>query len=264
MPSQIGDLTHFLLAELIRLMSLRTLLISLILLLLTVPSWGEMEAADPVLRVYGPGGPHHVMRECAELYRQLHGVPVAVIRAMPNETLRRLREDGDIYYGGADNMLVDLVDRDPALIDLATMEELHPRRIGILVRKGNPLKIRCAEDLAAENVDLLVVKLERMGLFHPETETGFSNLGHLTFTGQQGVEAWREREHLDAWVTYKTWYQQVAEETEFVDLSHLPGGTRALPIALTSRTTKREAALHFIDFLKSAPAREVFEEHGWL
>lgn len=262
MPNPLGDLTHANPAGLIIVMPLRSLLTCLIFLLLTVPSWG-VDSTAPVLRVYGPGGPHHVMRECAELYRQLHGVPVAVIRAMPNEIVQRLREDGDIYYGGADNMLVDLVDRDPALIDLATMEELHPRRIGILVRKGNPLGIRGVQDLAGGNVDLLVVKLEKMGQFHLETETGFSNLGHLTFTGQQGVQAWRERQHLDAWVTYKTWHQQVAEETEFVDLSHLPGGQRSLPIALTSHTEQREAALHFIDFLKSTPAREIFAEHGW-
>jgi accessory colonization factor AcfC len=60
------------------------------------------DMSNKVLRVYGPGGPHHVLQECADLFHKRSGVEVAVIKALPHDLKRKLHEDGDIYYGGAE------------------------------------------------------------------------------------------------------------------------------------------------------------------
>ena len=232
------------------------------LLLIAASAGASTEEATKVLHVYGPGGPHHVIEECAALFGERNGVSVAVIRALPHDLERRLREDGDLYFGGAEYMLEEFDRQNPGVLDRESMEKLHPRRIGILVRKGNPLQIKGVEDLAAEGVDLLDVKLEKMRQFHGPDSNLRRNIRRYEYTGQQGVSAWRSTPTLDAWVTYRTWYLQLEDDADFIEI---PGeiGQRYTPMALTRHTQHREEALEFISFLKSETARRIFEEHGW-
>lgn len=219
-------------------------------------------APAPVLIAYGPGGPHHVLRECADAFRERHGVAVAVVKGSPRELDRKIKEDGDLYFGGAEYMLEDFVRRNPGVLDLHSAEKLYPRRIGVVVRKGNPLNIKGWECLGRRDVDLLGVDLENMAEVAASHRVGWDNVRRKVYTGQEGVAAWRSFPDLDAWVTYKSWHVELGEESEFVALF----GEKTLrftPIALTSRTRNREAAMQFISFLKSPEAREIFVRHGW-
>ena len=76
-------------------------------LLQIATSTAAADTQNKMLRVYGPGGPHHVLQECADIYLDRTGVDVAVIKALPYDLERKLPEDGDIYYGGAEYMLED-------------------------------------------------------------------------------------------------------------------------------------------------------------
>ena len=214
------------------------------------------------LRVYGPGGPHHVLEECADLFEARHGIAVEVVRALPEKLVEGVRSDGDLYYGGAEYMLYDFDRQNPGLIDTETAEFLHPRRIGIVVRKGNPHGIRTPEDLLRPGLRLLDVKLEEMRRFQGGGRGRNSNIRHHAFTGQNGVDAWRRQGELDAWVTYRSWHRVLAAESDFIEI---PGAEalRYVPVAVTRHSANREAALGFIDFLKSPEARAIFLEHGW-
>lgn len=232
------------------------------LFLLAATVGAAEKAVNTVLRAYGPGGPHHVLLECAELFRKKHGVAVAVIKASPAELDEKVGEDGDIYIGGAEYMLDDFVRENPGVLDTDTVENLYQRRIGVVVRKGNPLNIRGSACLQREDVDLLVARLENMTPFHAPRRGLLGNVRRLVHSGQEGVDAWRSSPELDAWVTYKSWHVWLEEESDFVEIS----GDRALrftPVALTRRTPHREAASQFITFLKSPEARRIFVEHGW-
>jgi accessory colonization factor AcfC len=216
-----------------------------------------------VLKAYGPGGPHHVLQECADLYREKSGVAVGIVKASPRELVRKIQQDGDIYFGGAEYMVEDFVCRNPGLLDPQTIEKLHPRRIGLLVRKGNPLGLKGTGCLERNDVDLLAVKLENMDQFHPERqEDGTDPVCRQEYSGQDGVEAWRESPEIDAWVTYKSWHVALEEESEFIEIP-CKHALRHTTVALTRRTPNREAALRFIGFLKSPEARKIFVEHGW-
>ena len=237
-------------------------LIGFVLLLQAVSAGASMDESPRMLRVYGPGGPHHVIAECAELFKERHGTDVAVIKALPHELERRLHEDGDLYYGGAEYMLVDLVDRHPELLDLSTAEYLHPRRIGVIVRKGNPHGIQSFSDLSGDSIDLLDVKLEQMRKFHGDGPGPSSNIRSFVFTGQQGVTAWLTTPEIDAWVTYRSWHLWLEQAADFVAIPG-PAGLRYTPMALTRKTPNRDEAIKFLTFLKSRDARQIFEKHGW-
>jgi accessory colonization factor AcfC len=215
-----------------------------------------------VLRAYGPGGPHHVLQECADLFEQKHGVAVEIVRALPGELAEKLREDGDLYFGGAEFMLEEFARENPGVLDMASAEKLHPRRVGVLVRKGNPLDIKGLDCLQRDGVDILAVKLENMTQLHEPGRHTRSNVRRRVYTGQDGVREWRSSPELDAWVTYESWHVSLEEESDFVEI---PGdhARRFTVMALTDRTPNRQAALHFMGFLKSPEARSLFVEHGW-
>jgi accessory colonization factor AcfC len=232
------------------------------LLLCAASARASTEESTKRLLVYGPGGPHHVIEECAKLFEERHGIDVAVFKAMPLELGQKLRENGDIYYGGAEYMLEGFNRRHPGVLDMTSAEKLHPRRMGVLVRKGNPLNIKGTEDLRQKEVAILDVKLENMRHFHGAPAGLSSNIRKFEYTGQQGAAAWLSTPEIDAWVTYRSWHFFLEAESDFIEI---PGdaGLRFTPVALTRQTQNREAALQFISFLKSEEARRVFEKHGW-
>lgn len=232
------------------------------LLLLATAAGAATENPQKALLVYGPGGPHHVLQECADLFAATHGIDVHIIKAMPGELDRRLREDGDIYYGGAEYMLEEFVEDNPGVIDLSTAELLHPRKIGIIVRKGNPLAINGIDDLTQAGIDLLDVKLENMRDFHRDAEGRQARIHRYEYTGQRGVTAWLSDPELDAWITYRSWHFSIEEHSDFIELPE-DQALRYTPIAVTHRTPHREEALAFIRFLQTDEARRIFTEHGW-
>lgn len=231
-------------------------------LLQVATATASADTPDKVLRVYGPGGPHHVLQECADLYLERTGVDVAIIKALPYDLERKLPEDGDIYYGGAEYMLEDFNRKNPGVLNMNSSEKLHARRIGIIVRKGNPLNISGVDCLGREDVDLLDVKLERMRRFYNDPSGGLRNVSRLEYTGRQGLSAWVSSPDLDAWVTYKSWHALISEDAEFIEIPD-DQALRYTPIALTSRTTYSQESAEFINFLKSDEARLIFAEHGW-
>lgn len=232
------------------------------LLLYAASSSASMGSPATQLRLYGPGGPHHALQECANLYFERHGVVVGVTRAGPVELARRLKEDGDIYFTGAEYMLEDFARENPNLIDVSTAEEIFERRVGILVRKGNPLDIKGAHSLRSEKVDLMVADLENMESFlGPEGERP-SKAPRRVFKGSDGLKAWRSSPEIDAWITYKSWHLPLEDESEFIEYA-CHHSLRHTMVAITHRSEKRKEAKHFIDFLKSQEARRIFLKHGW-
>lgn len=232
------------------------------LFLVVSTAGASVEAPAKVLRVYGPGGPHDVLVACANLFEEKYGIEVVVRKALPHDLDLKLPEDGDIYYGGAECMLEEYEQRNPGVLDLATLERLYPRRIGIVVRKGNPLNILGVEDLHRDGVEILDVKLENMRHFHSRPSGRNTNVRYFEYTGQQGVAAWISNPRIDAWVTYRSWFLFLEDTSDFIEI---PGdhALRFTPIAVTQKTPHRKEALKFLAFLKSEEARAIFMEHGW-
>lgn len=215
------------------------------------------------LRVYGPGGPHEALSECATLYRELHGELVLVYKAGPGGSLsRQVAMDGDLYYGGADFMLEEFDRSNPGVLDLQSVERLHPRRVGIVVRKGNPLGIHALEDLYRTEVSVLKARLEKVSDFHDEEMCPGGSPHPVAHNGSDALKAWRSNPEIDAWITYRSWHAVLAQEADFVEIPD-DSALRFTPIAITAATPHREAAEKFIAFLKSPEARHIFREHGW-
>jgi len=227
--------------------------------------FAEMKTTDhagPPLRIYGPGGPYLPMRECAEAFSREFSIPAEVVKGQPDQIAGRAATDGDVYYGGAPYMMEDFILDYPGVVDAATVRQLFPRRIGIIVRRGNPKGVRGTADLSRPGISILDVGLENMEAFRGDAPGGTKNVGLHVVSGEEGFAAWTAHPELDAWVTYRSWFVRLGDGEEFMPIEG-PEGLRATPAALTTRTKRPGDATAFLDFLGTDAARRIFQKHGW-
>ncbi len=220
----------------------------------------QAEVMAAPLIVYGPGGPYPAVRECAALFGAKSGLVVEVRAGEPAEQAEQAAKDGDVYYTGAEYMMDDFLRDYPGVLDAAAV--IHPaaRRLGIIVRQGNPKGLRALEDLATPGVRILDVRLENMDGLRAAAN---ANVTVRVTTGRQGLAAWKEAKDLDAWLTYRTWAVQLAlGEGEFLPIDG-PGGLRRIPATVMRNAPHPEQARAFLGFLETDEARAVFLKNGY-
>ena len=220
-----------------------------------------MNSSTQGLRVVGPGGPYEAMVECADAFSRSRNVPVEMIKGPPERWLDRR---ADLIYGGFPQMLTDLAEAHPEALDPNDIQELYERRIGLLVRRGNPRHLLTLADLADPDIQVLDVQLEQMEEFQDRVPGLRERLAASVRTGEEGVRAWRARPELDAWITFETWYRATSSETDVIPLREDIGAVRPTVIAMTRWTVHRTLAREFISFLRSPRAHDVFRRRGWL
>jgi accessory colonization factor AcfC len=222
------------------------------------------QTANPVqvLRVYGPGGPYLPVNECAKAFSERFGVNVIVVKGKPESLVEQMRADGDLHYTGAPYMLEDFIKNHPGVIDEGSVVSLVARRVGILVRKGNPKNIRKVADLAFPDLKILDVRLENMYALRGDPQNKQGHAGRIVETGEEGLGLWKSDTSLDAWVTYKSWYLLDQADTVFIPIEG-PDGLRDTPAALISSSKNKVLAQNFIAFLHSKEAKRIFKTNGW-
>ena len=141
---------------------------------------------------------------------------------------------------------------------------------GILVRKGNPKKIRTLADLTQEGISLLVIQgpdqgalweglAERQSLIQDIRK----RIGAAVSTNTEAVEKWKTMTELDAWITFESAHYSLKD---VADLVRLPGEERicrGTPVVATHFYKNKEVARRFIDFLKTDDCHTLFRKWGW-
>jgi accessory colonization factor AcfC len=220
-----------------------------------------MSKATQGLRVVGPGGPYEAMVECADVFSRSRSVAVEVSKGPPERWLDRR---ADLIYGGFPQMLTDLAEAHPEVLSTNDIQELYKRRIGLLVRRGNPRHLFTLADLAREDIQVLDVQLEQMEEFQDRVPGLRERLAASVRTGEEGLRAWQARPELDAWITFESWHRATSSDTDFIPLPADIGALRPAVIAVTRWTACRTLALEFIAFLRSPRAHDMFRRRGWL
>ncbi len=219
---------------------------------------GEARAAS--LAVYGPGGPYPAICQCAEIFGARQGVAVDVQFGEPAKQADQAAKNGDVYYTGAEYMMDDFIRDYPTLLDESAIIYPAARRVGIIVRQGNPKGVKSLGDLAAPGMRILDVSLENMADLRGKAN---ANTTVFVVTGRQGFTAWKTHNNLDAWVTYKTWAEQLDPgEGEFIPIDG-PMGLRRIPVTVMRNAPNPELARAFLEFLETDEARTVFLENGY-
>jgi accessory colonization factor AcfC len=220
----------------------------------------EGKAVAASLTVYGPGGPYQAIRKCADIFGAKFCLSVEVRADEPAKQADQAAKDGDVYYTGAEYMMDDFIRDYPGLVDEPAIIYPAARRVGIIVRQGNPKGIGNLDDLATPGVRILDVRLENMDGLRGAAN---ANVTISVTTGRQGLATWMAAKDLDAWVTYKTWAAQLEPGTgEFIPIDG-PEGLRRVPTTVMRKALHPERAKAFLEFLKTDEARAVFLENGY-
>ncbi|MDA8168115.1 MAG: substrate-binding domain-containing protein [Nitrospiraceae bacterium] len=239
--------------------------------LLTTPYPHESFAAGgKVLDVYGPSGPLAPMRECADAFSRMKGVTVNVITGPDTEWIDKAKKDADIIFAGAQYELTNFMLKNPGLIDKHTRIEIYPRGTGILVREGNPKKIRSLYDLTKKDIHILEVNGgAQIGLW--EDAAGLvglipkiqNNIAVPVTSSKEAIDMWNSQPELDAWITFESWHYRLPANTDLVRLPDKERIYRCTPAAITTHSKNRALAAEFIKFLKSAQGHKIFQRWGW-
>ena len=223
------------------------------------------------LRVYGPGGPAEPLKECAAAFTKQTGTAVEVTAGPEAQWLAKALQDADVVYGGAEYMLTQTALAHPGFLDEKSRGSLYAREAAVLVRPGNPRRIRRLQDLTRPGVRLLDVNgAGQLGM--PEDMARTSdliaglqrNVVRSVKSSAEAVALWQQQpEAFDAWITYASWQLRLPGSAR-VRLPRAQRVSRGTPVALTTRTTQAAAAQQFVVFLQSEKGHAIFRKWGWL
>ena len=241
-------------------------------------------AAAETLFVYGPGGPLPAMKEAAAAFERARGVTVQVTGGPTLPWLERARANADVVFSGAENMMTDYVKQlgdtaggralQPGRIDESTIVPLYLRPVAMLVRPGNPKRIRRFEDLLRPGMKVLVVQgAGQNGLWEDVAgRTGDikvvrafrRNIGAVAENSGVAKQRWTDDKSFDAWLIWNVW--QVANPTlaDAVPVAERWRIYRDAGVALTMKGRDRTAARDFASFLQSHEGAHIFAKWGWM
>ena len=198
--------------------------------------------------------------------------------------LERARNDADVVFSGAENMMTDYIKQladtaggrgpRPWRIDESTIVPLYLRPVVMLVHPGNPKRIRRFEDLLRPGMKGLVVQgAGQNGLWEDVAgRTGDirvvhafrHNIGAVAENSGVAKQRWTDDKSFDAWLIWNVW--QVANPTlaEAIPVAERWRIYRDAGVALTVKGRERTAARDFAAFLQSPEGARIFARWGWM
>ncbi len=230
--------------------------------------------AQDVLHVYGPGGPAPAMKEAAEAFGKASGARVEVTAGPTDTWIAGARENADVIFSGSEYMMTDFVKAMGGRIDEPSILPLYLRPSAILVRPGNPRRIKDLPDLARPGLKLLVVQGSGQTGMWEDMAGKQGDLGLVRAMRRNIVlhadnsavakQAWIDRPELDAWIIYNIWQVANPKLADLVSVSRNHVVYRDSGVALTTRGKHHPLGAKFVAFLQSKKGAAIFKRWGWI
>lgn len=230
--------------------------------------------AQTVVNVYGPGGPAPAMQEAAKDFGAANRVSVNVTAGPTPQWADKAKQDADVIFSGAENMMSDFAKALPGAFELKEAYPLYLRPAAILVRPGNPKNIRGFRDLLAPNVKVLTVAgAGQIGLWEDVAgRTGDIAMvralrNNIVFpeAANSGAakEQWTQHKGIDAWLIWNIWQVSNPDLAQVVELEEPYRIYRDTGVVLTRKGKAEPQAAAFVEFLKSPAGQAIFAKWGW-
>jgi len=243
------------------------------LLLLLMMALTASPAMAATLHVYGPGGPAPAMKEAAQAFAQAHNIKVEVTAGPTPQWQARALKDADVIYSGSEAMMTDFVAAFPDL-DPATIRPLYLRPSAILVRPGNPKRIRGVRDLLVPGRRLMVVQGSGQGGLWEDVAGRIGDIRSVRAMRANIVEfarnsgeakgTWQADPTIDAWLIWNIWQVANPSLADLVEIEPEYRIHRDAGVASTRRGGRNPHARAFIDFLGSPQGAAIFAKWGWI
>ncbi|OYW38202.1 MAG: ABC transporter substrate-binding protein [Hydrogenophilales bacterium 12-61-10] len=233
---------------------------------------GSLHAQD-LLHVYGPGGPAPAMKEAAAAFEKQSGHKVEVTAGPTPKWIDQAKSNADVVFSGSETMMSDFVLALEGRVDAGEVRPLYLRPLAILVRPGNPKRIKGLKSLLVPGVKVLVVNgagqngvWEDMAGRKGDINTVKrlrSNIVGFAKNSAEARQQWIDTPDIDAWLIWNIW--QVANPTlaDSVKIEPEYAIYRDTGVVLTTQGKTKASAQQFIDFLASPAGARIFAKWGW-
>ncbi len=227
-------------------------------------------SASDTLYIYGPGGPFGPMNEAAMAFSAKNNVPVKVVAGPEPNWINAAKQNADIFFGGAEYMMDNFILKYPELVNTNTREGLYIRGAGMLVRPGNPKKIKVVREMAVPDLKIMIVAGSgQTGLWEDLlAQKGFMegvrhNIYYVADNTATAIKKWKEDPAIDVWINYASWHYRLQDITDLVTIRKKKNIFRGTPVAISKITNQEKEAALFIQYLKSNEAHTIFKKWGW-
>ena len=230
--------------------------------------------AQDTINVYGPGGPGPAMQEAAKAFGAANQITVNVSAGPTGQWVEKAKQDADVVFSGAENMFTDFAKALPGAFDLVDAQPMYLRPVAILVRPGNPKRIRGFRDLLAPGVKVLTVAgAGQTGLWEDVAgRTGDIGMVRAFRKNMVFPEAansgaakqqWTQQKDIDAWLIWNIWQVANPELAEVVAMDEPFRIYRDAGVVLTHKGSTQPKARAFVVFLQSPEGQKIFAKWGW-
>jgi len=230
------------------------------------------ESPKETLKIFGTEGPRPALREAADAFAAANNVNIEIDGTHVEKWKSAALKESDIIYSSSEN-LMDTYNDTLGIIDASTITSLFMRRAGILVRPGNPKKIKGLKDLLHRDLKVIIVNgqgqvamWEDMVGRLKDVQALVDMRKRISFTARTLAEAkqyWKNHEEVDAWISFSNWAKREDMNVDAVEIEKDLVVYRSMVAAVTSTTNQREMSLKFIEYLQKPEAEKIFKAHGW-
>lgn len=230
------------------------------------------EETKQVLKVYGTEGPLPAMQECADAFSAANHIKVEVNGQDVEKWKQAALKDADVIYSSSENIM-DTYNDTLGIIDASTITSLFMRPGAILVRPGNPKKIKGLKDLINRDIKVVTVNGQGQVALWEDMVGRMKDVSaladmrkHIAFSARTTSEAlqyWKNHDEVEAWISFNVWAKREGVNADLVNIEKDLVVYRSTGAAVTSITNQRELSLKFIEYLKTPEAEKIFKSHGW-
>lgn len=229
------------------------------------------------INLYGPGGPHVMLIEAAQKYKELTGIDVIVNYGPQSTWNEKASLNADILFGASEQSALAIATDHAERFDVKNIEPLYLRRAIILVRKGNPKGIAGLRDLANKSVGIIAPdgagRSNTSGTGVWEDMIGrtqdiklmqkFRN-NIVSFTPNSGTarKMFLDDPNVDAWITWIDWAKSNPDYGDVVEIENELVIYRDVNVVACKNASDK--TLKFISFLKSDTVKSIFEKYGFV
>lgn len=223
--------------------------------------------------VYGPGGPYPAFQEVANAFEKEHQVKVLITKGPLPKWKEEAQLKADLIFSGSENMMTQFIGIFKDQIDPTTVYPLFYRGSGLIVRKGNPKKIKKLSDLKNPDVKIMVVQGAGLTGVWEDILGSMRNMDDFRsirkqivyFADNSGLaeKQWKENPEIDVWISWNIWQMANQDTADFVKLSKKHTIYRNTGMALTQKGKSKNAAQLFYRFLQTKKAQSIFNQMGW-
>lgn len=215
-----------------------------------------------------------ILTELARQFSERTGEKITVISGPFSQWLEKAQQNADIIFASSSSMMDSFIRMMPEQLDYEDVRVLNIRRAGIIVRPNNPKRIQRFQDLTRDGMNIMIINgAGQLGLYEDMAlKSGDrtvlvrlrKNIRYYAENSHEAIDRWNSDRSLDAFIIWTSWAKVLGErEAMFIPIEPQHILYRAAEAVLSKKSSNRQIAGEFIEFIQIPDVQEIWNDAGW-